>query len=91
MKFTSSIISFLFAGIFLLACQSSNSDADIQQHINDLFTKDMAGAALNATVDSGVATISGQCKGKGCTAEITGKVKKIKGVRDVQTHIIEQP
>ncbi len=51
----------------------------------------MAGAALNATVDNGIATVTGQCRGNGCTASVVEKVKKINGVKDVQTHIIEQP
>ncbi len=79
------------SAVGLFSCQSSNSDTDIQQHINDLFKKDMAGAALNATVDSGIATITGQCAGSGCTADVIEKVKKVKGVKDVQTHIIEKP
>ncbi len=75
---------------FFSACNSNPADADIQQNVNDLFKKDLAGAALNATVDNGVATISGECVGGGCTADVVERVKKIKGVTGVQTNIIEK-
>lgn len=55
-----------------------------------MFKKDLAGAALNATVDKGIATITGQCAGNGCTADVIEKVKKVNGVKDVQTNIIEK-
>lgn len=74
----------------LFACNSQPTDAEIQQNINNSFKKDLAGAALNATVDSGIVTVTGQCEGAGCTAKIVERVKKIKGVKDVQTHIIEK-
>lgn len=73
----------------LSACQSNATDEDIQQDINDEFAKDHAGAALHATVDKGVATITGECSGDSCSARIVERVKKIKGVKDVDTHIIE--
>ena len=84
-------IFLLLAVSTLLSCQNNPSDADIQQHINDLFKKDMAGAALNAVVDSGVATITGQCNSAGCTADIIKKVKGIQGVKEVKTNIVENP
>ena len=91
MKYTSYFFIILFAGSSLFACNNQPTDQELQQTINNSFTKDLAGAALNATVDSGVATITGQCIGTGCTAEVVKRVKKINGVKDVQTHIIEQP
>ncbi len=81
---------FLFISSLLFACHNQLTDAEIQQNINNSFKKDLAGAALNATVDSGIATITGQCEGAGCTAQVVEKVKKMKGVKDVQTHIIEK-
>ena len=75
---------------FIIACNSHPTDADIQQNINNSFKKDLAGAALNATVDSGVVTVTGQCEGTNCTAIVVERVKKIKGVKNVQTHIIEK-
>lgn len=80
----------LFITGLLFACNSQPTDAEIQQNINNSFKKDLAGAALNATVDSGMATITGQCEGTGCTAQVVERVKKIRGVKDVQTHIIEK-
>ncbi len=73
----------------LTACNSATGDEDIQQTINDKFEHDRAGAALHATVDNGVATITGECKGKGCAARIEEEIGEIKGVKSVETHIIE--
>lgn len=84
------LFAILFISSSLLSCNTQPTDADMQQNINNSFKKDLAGAALNATVDSGVATITGQCEGQGCTATIVERVKKMKGVKDVQTHIIEK-
>ena len=81
---------FLFISSLLFACHNQLTDAEIQQNINNSFKKDLAGAALNATVDSGIATITGQCVGADCTAQVVERVKKIRGVKDVQTHIIEK-
>ncbi len=80
----------LFISGFLFACNNHPTDRDIQQNINTSFKKDLAGAALNATVDSGVATITGQCEGNGCTADVVNRVKKMKGVKDVKTNIVEK-
>ena len=80
----------LFISSLLFACNNHPTDAEIQQNINNSFKKDLAGAAMNATVDGGVATITGQCEGAGCTAKIVERVKKMRGVKDVQTHIIEK-
>lgn len=90
MKYTCRLLSIMLISISLVACHSNPTDEEIQQNINDTFKKDLAGAALNATVDSGVATVTGQCIGSGCTEDVIARVKKIKGVKDVQTHIIEQ-
>lgn len=82
--------AFLFISSLLLSCNNHPTDAEIQQNINNSFKKDLAGAALNATVDSGIATITGQCEGAGCTADVVNRIKKMKGVKDVKTHIIEK-
>ena len=87
MKYASLLLTI---SCFLLSCNNRPTDQELQQTINDSFKKDLAGAALNATVDSGVATITGQCIGMGCTADVTERIKKMRGVKDVQTHIIEQ-
>ena len=76
--------------LFFIACGNNRDDEKIQQDINDLFKKDLAGAALNATVDNGIATITGECTGNDCTADVVEKVKKVNGVKDVQTNILEK-
>ncbi|MDQ2753758.1 MAG: BON domain-containing protein [Bacteroidota bacterium] len=83
-------IAILFISGLLFACNNQPTDTEIQQNINNSFKKDLAGAALNATVDSGVATITGQCEGDGCTAQVVERVKKMKGVKEVKTNIVEK-
>ena len=90
--FLPAAIFFLLCNCFVFAaCNNTMTDADIQQKINDDFTTDRAGAGLHATVNNGVATITGECSGDSCVEHITEKVKQIKGVKDVQTHIIAKP
>ena len=75
----------------LIACRSSaTSDEAIQQKINDAFKHDQAGAVLNATVDNGVVTVSGQCTGDSCAARLAEKLKKMNGVKGVEMRVIEQ-
>ena len=66
----------LFSSLTLSACTAKNDDASMQQRVNEELKKDRAGAALNATVDNGVVTITGECKGDNCAADLAEKVKK---------------
>ena len=79
------VSSFIF-----ISCAGTATDEDIQRKVNDELKKDNAGAALNATVNNGVATITGECSGDSCSAKVAERIKKIKGVQDVQTNIIEK-
>ena len=67
----------IFISFTLPACTAKTDDASVQQRINDELKKDQAGAALNATVDKGVATITGECHGDNCVADLAEKVRKI--------------
>lgn len=92
MKYYKRVLPVIIALLTLVSsCKTNVTDEDIQQDINDEFAKDHAGAALHATVDNGVATITGQCSGDSCAARIVETVRKLKGVKDVDTHIIEMP
>lgn len=73
-----------------MSCNGNATDEDVQQKINDELAKDNAGAALNATVENGVATITGECSGDSCSVKVAQRIKKINGIHDVQTHIIER-
>ena len=75
----------------LPACTAKTDDASIQQRVNEELKKDRAGAALNATVDNGVVTITGECKGDNCAQDLAEKVKKMQGLKDVQMNVIANP
>ncbi len=87
--FLSYFILCFYSSFLLLSC-AAKDDTDIQQKINDELKKDRAGAALNATVDNGIATITGECIDDSCSVRLAERIKKIKGVKEVQTHIIEK-
>jgi len=73
------------------ACTAKTDDASIQQRVNDELKKDNAGATLNATVDNGVVTITGECSGNNCAQDLAAKVRKMQGVKDVQMQVIANP
>ena len=81
----------IFISFTLPACTVKTDDASIQQRINDELKKDQVGADLNATVDNGVVTITGECHGDNCAADLAEKVKKMQGVKDVQMNVIAKP
>jgi len=81
----------LYSSLIISACTTKTDDASIQQRVNEELKKDRAGAALNATVDNGVVTITGECKGDNCAADLAEKVKKMDGVKDVQLNVIAKP
>jgi osmotically-inducible protein OsmY len=81
----------LYSCFFLPACTANTDDASIQQRVNEELEKDRAGAALNATVDNGVVTITGECAGNNCAKDLAEKVKKMQGVKDVQMNVIAKP
>lgn len=92
------LYSFLYALLLsvlitlsLSACTAKTDDTSIQQRVNKELKKDRAGAALNATVDNGVVTITGECQGDNCAQDLAEKVKKMDGVKDVQMNVIDRP
>ncbi len=90
-SFLSALLLTILIAISLPACSAKTDDASIQKRVNDELQKDRAGAALNATVDNGVVTISGECKGDNCAQDLAEKVKKMDGVKDVQMNVIAKP
>ena len=84
------LLSILIA-LSLPACTAKTDDASVQQRVNDELKKDRAGSALNATVDNGVVTITGECQGDNCAQDLAEKVKKMDGVKDVQINVIAKP
>jgi len=87
----SALLLFILIAFSFPACTASTDDASIQKKINNELKKDQAGAALNATVDNGVVTITGECSGDNCVQDLADKVKKMDGVKDVQMNVIAKP
>ena len=81
----------LYSCLQLFACAAKTDDASIQQRVNDELKKDQVGADMHATVDNGVVTITGECHGDNCAHDVSEKVKKMQGVKDVQVNVIEKP
>ena len=88
-------ISALFLGvIFMGACNSKHSDADIQSDIDKhLGAPENNSAAaypnVKAEVKDGVVTLTGSCDGTDCADSATARVKSVEGVKDVVNHISE--
>jgi osmotically-inducible protein OsmY len=87
----SALLFSILIALSLPACSAKTDDASIQKRINEELKKDRAGAALNATVDNGVVTITGECRGDNCAQDLAERVKKMDGVKDVQMNVIAKP
>jgi osmotically-inducible protein OsmY len=87
----SALLLSILISFSLPACTAKTDDASVQQRVNDELKKDRAGSALNATVDNGVVTITGECHGDNCAQDLAEKVKKMDGVKDVQMNVIAKP
>jgi len=87
----SALLLSILISFSLPACSAKTDDASVQQRVNNELKKDRAGAALNATVDNGVVTITGECRGNNCAQDLADKVKKMDGVKDVQMNVIAKP
>ena len=85
------LLLLLYSTVMLCACTAKTDDASVQQRVNDELKKDHAGAALNATVDNGIVTITGECSGDNCAAGLAEKIKKMDGVKDVRANVIAKP
>ena len=90
-RFLSALFLTILISLSLPACTAKTDDTSIQKRVNDELKKDRAGAALNATVDKGVVTITGECSGDNCAQDLAEKVKKMDGVKDVQMNVIAKP
>jgi osmotically-inducible protein OsmY len=82
MKLTKTFLAFfLTASILFFSC--SPKDSDIQSKITEKFaaTPELSGAT--ATVDKGIATISGEVKDESARIEAENTAKDVKGVKSV--------
>ncbi len=82
MKLTKTFLAvFLSASILFFSC--SPKDSDVQSKITEKFaaTPELSGAT--ATVDKGVATISGELKNEAARTEAENAAKDVKGVKSV--------
>ena len=89
--YKTAVLFLLSACLTLSACTANTDDASIQQRVNAELKTDRAGAALNATVDNGVVTITGECEGDNCATDLAEKIKKVRGVKDVHMQVIAKP
>ena len=82
MKLTKTLLAvFLSASILFFSC--SPKDSDVQSKITEKFaaTPELSGAS--ATVDKGVATLSGEVKDEAARTEAENAAKDVKGVKSV--------
>lgn len=82
MKLTKTFLAiFLSASILFFSC--SPKDSDVQAKITEKFaaTPELSGAS--ATVDKGVATLSGELKDEAARTEAEKTAKDVKGVKSV--------
>ena len=82
MKLTKTFLAvFLSASILFFSC--SPKDSDVQSKITEKFaaTPELSGAT--ATVDKGVATLSGELKDEAARTEAENAAKDVKGVKSV--------
>lgn len=91
MKFISgkSIIALLLfvSAIFFGSCKSEQSDTEIKAAIDKKAANNIEMSKINASVASGVVTLTGECKDDECRKECADEVKEIKGVKSVVNNI----
>ncbi len=85
----------LFAGLLIFfqlpACKGKNKDADISAAIQSKTQSDASFAGVNATVNEGVVTLTGQCNDDNCKTSVENSVKNIDGVKSVVNNITVVP
>jgi hypothetical protein len=80
-SFLAIVLVFLFPAFLVISCKEKDSDiqASVQSALKD--NPDMAG--LSASVQDGVATLTGECKDESIKSSVETIVGKIKGVKQV--------
>jgi osmotically-inducible protein OsmY len=87
MKYRSLLLAcLLFTGVCLFACKPS--DSKLQQAVNEKLT---ATPGVSATVQNGVATLSGEVKDETAKQTAEDAAKNVKGVKSVVNNITVPP
>jgi hyperosmotically inducible periplasmic protein len=76
----------------MVACNNRSDDAiqnDVREHIGSSRNTSGTNAYANveATVNKGVVTLTGQCEGENCADSLVNRVKEIEGVKDVESNL----
>lgn len=71
------------------ACKSGPSDQELTTSINTSLSSSTG--RINATVDKGVATLTGECPDEACKTNAEANVKSVKGVTQVVNNITVTP
>src|SRR6476469_6555241 len=84
------IKNFLLPVLMLgLACKSGPSDQELSSSINSSLSNSTG--KINATVDKGVATLTGECPDDACKTNAESSVQSVKGVTQVVNNITVAP
>ena len=77
----------LFSGSFLISCKGKQSDAEIKAAIDNKVKENSEMAGVNASVNDGVVTLTGECKDDACRKNCADKIEDVKGVKSVVNNI----
>src|SRR5687768_13301264 len=86
-RFLLLLASFAIISTTTISCKSKKSDAEIQTEVSNKLNSQEGSAALTASVNDGVVTLSGECKDETCRRECAESVKGISGVKSVVNNI----
>jgi osmotically-inducible protein OsmY len=86
-----SIMIGLLGFLQLQSCKGKNKDADISAAIQAKTQSDASFAGVNATVNEGVVTLTGQCNDDNCKTNAENAVKDMDGVKKVVNNITVVP
>ena len=75
--------------VFGMACKSGPSDQELSSSVNS--TLSSSTGRINATVDKGVATLTGECPDDACKTTAEASVRSVKGVTQVVNNITVAP
>jgi hyperosmotically inducible periplasmic protein len=94
--YSPSVKPFLLAfSIFTLVACNNRGDEEIRNDVREQIgsSRNTSGsnayANVEATVNKGVVTLTGQCEGENCADSLVNRVKEIDGVKDVESNLQE--
>src|SRR5688500_4815783 len=76
-----------FSSVTLISCKGKQTDAEIQNSINEKIASNDEMKGLTATVNNGVVSLSGECPTEECRKDCAEQVQKINGVKNVENNI----